>query len=321
MKKHPENPEGPTITGCDFICNVATGTTGCGGGCYHLGILTTSTLTSNVAMRAGGGVFGGSVMSNCAVVDNIAGVENYANANGGGADTGALVRNCVFARNRLIGTAGNTGGGGIFPRTGARIYDCIIDENSSTQYGGGLWIKNSNVEIRNCLIRNNVTVGSYHGGGVAVWFAPPGNVTISSCTIVSNYSCTQGGGLYVGGNQFGVPLVENSILYFNGAVGVNSNYMFNISPATVFTNCCLSPALPIGITNVNTLTNSPQFIDLLAGDYRLTRASPCVNSGVIRSWMADANDLDGRARLDRFSGLVDVGCYEYLPVGMFINAR
>ena len=25
--------------------------------------------------------------------------------------------------------------------------------------------------------------------------------------------------------------------------------------------------------------------------------------------------LDGRSRIDRFSGIVDMGCYEYLPQG------
>ena len=38
-------------------------------------------------------------------------------------------------------------------------------------------------------------------------------------------------------------------------------------------------------------------------------------------WMADAIDLDGRCRLDRFSRQVDMGCYEYLPQGMILNLR
>jgi hypothetical protein len=31
--------------------------------------------------------------------------------------------------------------------------------------------------------------------------------------------------------------------------------------------------------------------------------------------MSGALDLDGRSRIDRFSGIVDMGCYEYLPGG------
>jgi len=31
--------------------------------------------------------------------------------------------------------------------------------------------------------------------------------------------------------------------------------------------------------------------------------------------MNGAFDLDGHSRIDRFSGVVDMGCYEYLPAG------
>ena len=306
------------ITGCDFICNVVTGTQGLGGGCCLGGTMTHSRLVSNVASRAGGGVFGGRLITNCWFSNNISGVINSANACGGGAQTGGKVRNCVFACNRFVGTTGNTGGGGISPNAGASIYDCVIEGNTSDVYGGGLWITESDVEIRNCLIQNNVA-GPRFGGGIAVWFEPPGNVTIGSCTIVSN-AASNGGGLAVLGSLNGVPFVENTIIYDNTG-SLNSNYYFSSSPATVFTNCCLSPALPAGITNVNTITGSPQFVDGVASDYRLTRSSPCVNAGVIRPWMTDANDLDGRPRLDRFSGRVDVGCYEYLPIGALFGVR
>jgi len=33
----------------------------------------------------------------------------------------------------------------------------------------------------------------------------------------------------------------------------------------------------------------------------------------------NAVDLDGYSRIDRFSGIVDIGCYEYLPQGMIIS--
>jgi hypothetical protein len=37
--------------------------------------------------------------------------------------------------------------------------------------------------------------------------------------------------------------------------------------------------------------------------------------------MAGAVDLDERSRIDRFSGKVDMGCYEYLPSGTAFTLR
>jgi len=36
--------------------------------------------------------------------------------------------------------------------------------------------------------------------------------------------------------------------------------------------------------------------------------------------MTGAVDLDGHSRIDRFSGVVDMGCYEYLPQGFMFSA-
>ena len=58
-----------------------------------------------------------------------------------------------------------------------------------------------------------------------------------------------------------------------------------------------------------------------AGNYRMAQGSPCINTGTNLPWMADAVDLDGRCRLDRFSRQVDMGCYEYLPQGIIFNLR
>jgi hypothetical protein len=85
----------------------------------------------------------------------------------------------------------------------------------------------------------------------------------------------------------------------------------------VASNCCLSPELTGDTTNysVNNVTNAPQLVSKESGDYRLRQNSPCINTGVNRDWMNNSADLDGHCRVDRFSGIVDMGCYEYLPAG------
>ena len=44
------------------------------------------------------------------------------------------------------------------------------------------------------------------------------------------------------------------------------------------------------------------------GSFQLFPLSPCLDKGIMRSWMTDAVDLDGRARV--FRSRVDMGCYE-----------
>ena len=66
-------------------------------------------------------------------------------------------------------------------------------------------------------------------------------------------------------------------------------------------------------------TNNPQFVNFAGGSFRLKSTSPCINTGTNQAWMNGATDLDGQRRIDPVSGIVDMGCYEYVTRGtMFI---
>jgi hypothetical protein len=123
----------------------------------------------------------------------------------------------------------------------------------------------------------------------------------------------------------GCPTTMNSIVYFNNDSGTASNYQFaTVGMTGAAVNCCLAPAVSGGnYTNfsTNNITFNPQFADWQTGDYHLTKDSPCVNAGFNQAWMATATDLDGRPRLDKFSGIVDIGCYEYLFSGMLVKIQ
>jgi hypothetical protein len=64
-------------------------------------------------------------------------------------------------------------------------------------------------------------------------------------------------------------------------------------------------------------------IDLNAGDCRLGANSPCINAGLNQDWMNGAIDLDGHSRIDRYSRIVDMGCFVAfrinLPYGVLIR--
>ncbi len=141
---------------------------------------------------------------------------------------------------------------------------------------------------------------------------------VENCTIAGNYAYVEGGGVYVGG---GTDRLINCIIYSNTCNQASRANFFIEKESPAFTNCCLTPALPAENDDYATgiITASPLFAD---ADYRLGRLSPCVDYGVNDpSWMAGALDLDGRARINPETGAVDLGCYEFYPVGTVLLIR
>jgi hypothetical protein len=300
-----ENGKASTITGCDFICNVASNY---GGGAYIAngsgGRVQNCTFTSNITQYiSGAGVylFSG-IMDHCYLSNNIAGSAGY----GGGIWMyyKSAVQNCVVTRNSAIK------GAGIFQDSAPilPVLNCIIEENQTmTANGLGGGISTAGGIVRNCLIRNNY---GYGGGGINC-----AAVTISSCTIVSNYAyICRGGGI----RGSSATICENSIIYFNGCVYAESSNVYVETGNASFSNCCSAPAtIFTNSTSTNNIVADPQFINWPNGNYHLANNSPCINSGINRAWMDNASDLDGaHHRIDGFSHIVDMGCYEYLPSGI-----
>ena len=201
---------------------------------------------------------------------------------------------------------------------GVRLTDCLIENNLG---GLNLW-RGSNV-VRNCVIRGNyktaVGAGMYLAYGkhffINCLFCNNADVNVTPAIIYSSYSvpefynCTivsnSGRGLHAQTDKI---LVWNSIVYSNSA-----NFTLTVN----FTNSCVTPTN--STTGPGNLTNNPAFVDFASRNFRLTRDSPCANRGLNQPWMDGALDLDGRSRKDRFSGLVDIGCYEYLPQGVMFR--
>jgi hypothetical protein len=86
--------------------------------------------------------------------------------------------------------------------------------------------------------------------------------------------------------------------------------MYNKSSAIVFER-------PKRAVLQEIIETNPRFVDKDTDNWRLTKGSPCVNTGANKAWMT--LDLDGHSRIDRFSGIVDMGCFEYLSHGMIIS--
>jgi len=177
-------------------------------------------------------------------------------------------------------------------QSGAGVYkgtltDCIIISNSASSYGGGSYES----DLKNCLVKENYAMDS--GGGAYYG-------TLVNCTVVSNEAMEASGVAY--------GTLTNCIVYHN--IGWwEPNYL-----GGTFNYCCTTPMPGSGTGNT---TNEPQFVDSAAGDYHLQATSPCVDAGTNEAWMAAATDLDGTPRI--VNGIVDMGAYEYLALGLDIT--
>jgi hypothetical protein len=332
-----------TIVGC-IVQNNFAGRHGGGIFIYSsAGIISNCAVIGNTTGDGyGGGIrfqhsaFGDrpAIIDNCVIVSNRALGVNY----GGGichppSTYGLIITNCRVSGNSCAGYFGagvylgaggqlvnsyicnnnNTSissgaaGGGIY-NSGGLVKNCVITNNttltntfSSVKFGGGIYNSGAATNI-NCLIAYNI---SGYGGGIC-----DGNGSLNiNCTIASNYANGAGGGYYASAitNQ----VVENCIIYHNTSPAGSNCYITN--SAIYFTNCCAAPLT--GLSGSGNTSNNPAFVSKDAGDWHLAANSPCINAGLNEAWMNSATDLDGRHRLDVFSRLVDMGCYEYLPAG------
>ena len=288
------------------------------------------------------------VVSNCTIINNI--TTNSGNGNAGG---GALFYMSRFTMQdcRVAGNVSTyDGGGGIcvfqdnLTIPGSVIKSCLIESNTTltTAYGAGVRVANGTL-IENCTIRYNRVIGTAGGGGVylgagqtntlrnclvcyntanmgAGVFAPVSTNLIENCTIASNVnnSTENGAGIWMGsaGSQLDM---RNTILYDNYKTNGALYNFYLVNYIRSAANCCTMPTN--GIAGAGNFTNAPRFVNFAGGDFRLASDSPCINRGLNQSWMSGALDLDKHARMDIFSGIADIGCYEYVPGGTLFMVR
>ncbi len=152
--------------------NTADGAAGSGGGIQNVdgGTLTvnTTTLSGNMAMRAGGGIEDNSAMM-----------------------TGTVHLKDVTLDGNSTGNA--PGNGGAFHITGngdAMVETSTISNNTAVNEGGGLWNGAGSMHILTSTISGNTSNGD--GGGV---YNLAGSLMVSASTIVNNTASGIGGGI------------------------------------------------------------------------------------------------------------------------------
>jgi hypothetical protein len=308
---------GGSLSACTINGNV--GSFGGGVQCYYGGSVSDSTISGNSVVGAGGGVF---INSDGAVFDCT--INGNSADNGGGVycDKGGAVSDCTISGNSartdgggvhvysggsvsactISGNSADSEGGGVYYRSGGSASDCTISGNSANS-GGGAYCYLSGA-LTNCLIygMNAATLG----GGAYL----QNGGELFNCTIAGNYASDSGGGIVCsnGGK------VINTIIYNNGAI-LGAQW-FSYDANATFSYCCTTPTnnLPVGTycTPENPMFENP------GSDYHLSDGSPCIDVGLNMPWtMAPgATDLDGNPRIH--DGIVDMGCYEFIPEPEFL---
>lgn len=346
------------LTNCLIYANQSTGS---GGGILVKSqmFVRDCVISNNTAENYGGGIYANAVaglyLYDCEIVHNsaiqLSGGGIYATAVA--PDAGVLVE---AYRCRIAGNSAHSGGGvqfveSVAPEATASLNDCVIENNSAHTGGGGGIFRGSNGEseflISNCIIRGNTSPYSSDQTGAGIRF--DGACRIVGCLIVGNQGTsdkTYAGGVAIrsGGKRsaienttiaynvagrYGAGIharpevtdcsIQNCIIY--GNVAPNDADAHLMSGAQLqFKRSCLGVGLNIP-PEADVFYSDPLFRDPDNGDYRLLSGSPCINAGIKMPWMENAVDLDGYRRLDCFSKLADIGCYEYMPEGVLFRLK
>lgn len=117
-------------------------------------------------------------------------------------------------------------GGGIYNSGDLTLTDCVVTDNETDTYGGGIYNGNlydTRLTIENCIISDNTSFGTdgslslqtYGGGGIY----SVGELVIRNSQITGNVSYYElGGGLFIDATNFAsTASIENSYFYNNSA--------------------------------------------------------------------------------------------------------
>lgn len=282
------------------------------------GTLQNCIVVSNTTSANGGGIYAAASGSQIGVISNCTIAQNSAVANGGI----YMVSGGLLINSRVVSNTASVSCGGVGITLDGLVMNSVIGYNLATNsgLGGGVWL-NQGGTLRNCLIVSN---GANKGGGVYFVY---GSGVVQNCTIVNNWATNAagggeggGGGVYYQTGAGSTGTVVNSIVYNNWAPGTaGSNWSVQYKGRMSYSCTAPTNMLMTGFAPEGNIENDPLFVQPATGDFRLRKGSPSINTGANQDWMAGSSDLDGHHRLDVFSGLVDMGCFENIPSGTMIT--
>jgi len=300
-------------------------------------VLEGFTLTNGTGMYINYNYMGGAIYCSEAspTVNNNRIVDNSADSGGGICCSHS---SATFSDNFISNNEAVSGGGAVYCASGSGVSlnENMICNNSASSGGGVYCISFCPVVIRNNTIINNTAMAgggiscevghtativnnwiawnsADYGGGInALLYCPD----IINNTITENVANINGGGISCSGS---LPTVTNTILWNNSApsgpqISVTNSAAspshFTISYSDVRGG---EPDVPVDPGSVlywgsGMIDSDPMFVNSLQGDYHLTSASPCKDTGD-GSMVSETTDFEQDPRIA--FGNVDMGADEF----------
>lgn len=201
-----------TVANCDFNNNIAQNA---GGSILNLGTasLTGCTISNSQSPKGGGianGLGGKLTMTNCTISGNLATDSVGPNSGAGGGlynSNVADLTNCIIERN-----SATEKGGGVFNQLAKTVNmtNCTISGNGTASDGdGGGFYSEGTLNLKGCTISNNSANRGAGAFSVAVGQYIGGVLNLTDCTVSGNTASATGGGLYSGG--ISISLVNSTV--------------------------------------------------------------------------------------------------------------
>ena len=221
---------------------------------------------------------------------------------------GGVVSNCVVHSGKANGWGGAAAG---IKMAAGKVTHCVISNHSAHCAGNykGSAVYASGGSVENCLISENKSSGA---NGYTVHLA---GGKMYNCTVAGN-SHTAYAGVLVSSKDSKIvncAIAENTSTDKSGDfVGIYGYEGITASQASGCFDHCASPSK----INDNCFDGNMGFVAAAKKDFHLVGNSACRDKGTAEGLDLAELDLDGNARVDENSGIVDIGCYEFHSTGL-----
>jgi len=177
------------------------------------------------------------------------------------------IKHCIIKNNNTFFYGG---GVCLWNSTNTKLSSLKIYNNHSSNHGGGIAIISSNAELENLQVTGN-TINFSWGGGI---YVNNSNVKIINCTVAGNssmgYMDHYGGGIST--NNGSSVIVLNSILWSNSPDQISDQ---SNQPQTV-----LYSNIQGGYSGAGNINDNPKFANSSSNDFRLSNYSPSIGVGI-----------------------------------------